>query len=317
MSSITASALSIAGLLLLAFGADWLVRGSSRLATYFGVSPLLVGLTVVAYGTSSPETVASVIAALSGHAEMTVGNVLGSNIANVGLILGCAAIMAPLKVPASVLKRELPLLLGVTGLLFVCALRLELGRGVGLSFLALLVPGPILDPEGEGPDFWGWAPALWAAGFRRSDTVYNTFSYHLTPAGAMMEEGLRAIGCTVVPGGVGNTDAQVDLLARSRSTGYCGTPDFIWTLLDRAREKSIDVCLERGFVSGGPLSASLREDLLREVTGFRVACTRTRDVEHDAEREAGRQSGAPRPACLFFRRHRARLRRVVDSNTVR
>ena len=94
--------------------------------------------------------------------------------------------------------------------------------------------------------------------------VYNTFSYHLTPAGAMMEEGLRALGCTVVPGGVGNTNAQVDLLARSGSTGYCGTPDFIWTLLDRAREKSIDICLERGFVSGGPLSASLREDLLRE-----------------------------------------------------
>lgn len=127
-----------------------------------------------------------------------------------------------------------------------------------------LSPGPILDPAGEGPDFWGWAPALWAAGFREDDTVYNTFSYHLTPAGAMMEEGLRAIGCTVVPGGVGNTDAQVDLLARSGSTGYCGTADFIWTLLERAREKSIDVRLERGFVSGGPLSASLRDELLRE-----------------------------------------------------
>ncbi len=139
MSSITASALSFAGLLLLAFGADWLVRGSSRLASHFGVSPLLVGLTVVAYGTSSPEIVASVIAALSGHAEMTVGNVLGSNIANVGLILGCAAIIAPLKVAASVLKRELPLLLGVTVLLFVCALGLELGRGVGRVFIALLV----------------------------------------------------------------------------------------------------------------------------------------------------------------------------------
>ena len=139
MSSITASALSFAGLLLLAFGADWLVRGSSRLATHFGVSPLLVGLTVVAYGTSSPEIVASVIAALSGHAEMTVGNVLGSNIANVGLILGCAAIVAPLKVASSVLKRELPILLGVTVLFFVCALRLELGRSVGLLFMALMV----------------------------------------------------------------------------------------------------------------------------------------------------------------------------------
>ena len=139
MSSITASALSFAGLLLLAFGADWLVRGSSRLATHFGVSPLLVGLTVVAYGTSSPEIVASVIAALGGHPEMTVGNVLGSNVANIGLVLGCAAIVAPMKVAASVLKRELPLLLGVTVLFFACALRLELGRGVGLAFIALLV----------------------------------------------------------------------------------------------------------------------------------------------------------------------------------
>ena len=139
-----------------------------------------------------------------------------------------------------------------------------LARDVKTLKRVFLSPGPILDPEGEGPDFWGFSPALWATGFRQGDTVYNTFSYHLTPAGAMMEEGLRALGCTVVPGGVGNTNAQVDLLARSGSTGYCGTPDFIWTLLDRAREKSIDICLERGFVSGGPLSASLREDLLRE-----------------------------------------------------
>ena len=114
MSSLTASALSFTGLVILALGAHWLVRGASRLATHFGVSPLLVGLTVVAYGTSSPEIVASVIAALGGHPEMTVGNVLGSNVANIGLVLGCIAIVAPMNVAASVLKRELPLLLGVT-----------------------------------------------------------------------------------------------------------------------------------------------------------------------------------------------------------
>ena len=139
MSSLTASALSFAGLVILALGADWLVRGASRLATHFGVSPLLVGLTVVAYGTSSPEIVASVIAALGGHPEMTVGNVLGSNVANIGLVLGCIAIVAPMKVAASVLKRELPLLLGVTVLFFACALQRELGRGVGLAFIVLLV----------------------------------------------------------------------------------------------------------------------------------------------------------------------------------
>ena len=139
MSSLTASALSFAGLVILALGADWLVRGASRLATHFGVSPLLVGLTVVAYGTSSPEIVASVIAALGGHPEMTVGNVLGSNVANIGLVLGCIAIVAPMKVAASVLKRELPLLLGVTVLFFACALPRELGRGVGLAFIVLLV----------------------------------------------------------------------------------------------------------------------------------------------------------------------------------
>ena len=125
-------------------------------------------------------------------------------------------------------------------------------------------PGPILDPEGEGPDFWGWAPALWACGFRSSDRVYNTFSYHLTPAGAMMEEGLRVIGCTVVPGGVGNTDAQVELLSLTSSTGYCGTPQFLRTLLERARTKGADVSLKRAFVSGAPLSTTLREELVRE-----------------------------------------------------
>ena len=127
-----------------------------------------------------------------------------------------------------------------------------------------LSPGPILDPEGEGNDFWRWAPALEACGFRGGDIVYNTFSYHLTPAGAMMEEGLRTLGCTVVPGGVGNTEAQVELLAASGATGYCGTPNFLLTLCERARERNLTHALERGFVSGGPLAPSLRDVLSGE-----------------------------------------------------
>jgi len=186
LSSLTASALSFTGLVILALGADWLVRGASRLATHFGVSPLLVGLTVVAYGTSSPEIVASVIAALGGHPEMTVGNVLGSNVANIGLVLGCIAIVAPMKVAASVLKRELPLLLGVTVLFFACALRLELGRGVGLAFIALLVFFNYLSirwARGEAPPS---RPATPSTHSLASSSAFTVFGLILLMGGAQL-----------------------------------------------------------------------------------------------------------------------------------
>lgn len=142
MSFATASLISLLGFLGLILGADWLVRGSSRLAAQFGISPLAIGLTVVAYGTSAPEMVASLVAAATGHPEMTVGNVLGSNIANVGLILGAAALIAPLAVAPAVLRRELPFMVGVTllfGLFGLFALRFDIGRGVGLAAIGLLI----------------------------------------------------------------------------------------------------------------------------------------------------------------------------------
>ena len=122
-------------------------------------------------------------------------------------------------------------------------------------------PGPIFDPEGDQDDFWRWAPALWASGFRPDDIVYNTFSYHLTPAGAMMEEGLRAIGCTVIPGGVGNTELQVEFLSKAAATGYVGTPAFLLTMMEQAKERGLALSLRRAFVSGAPLSHSLRRTL--------------------------------------------------------
>ena len=122
-------------------------------------------------------------------------------------------------------------------------------------------PGPIFEPEGNRPDYWRWAPALWAAGFRPGDVVHNTFAYHLTPAGAMMEEGLRAIGCVVVPGGVGNTEWQVTLMAQVQATGYVGTPSFLLTLLERGREKGLSLAVRRAFVTGAPLPPSLRRVL--------------------------------------------------------
>jgi cation:H+ antiporter len=94
------------------FGAEWLVRGSVGLARSFGVRPLVVGLTVVAYGTSAPELVASCAAALEGRGSIVLGNIIGSNIANLGLILGVTALISPPKIEGGLLYRELPVLLG-------------------------------------------------------------------------------------------------------------------------------------------------------------------------------------------------------------
>jgi cation:H+ antiporter len=134
-----AGLLALVGLVALTLGADGLVRGSSRLAFHFGVSPLAVGLTVVAYGTSAPELVASVVASLEGHPDVAVGNVLGSNVANSALILGGTAVLTPVLVPRSVLWRELPLMVAATALFYFFGFRLGIGRTAGAFFLGLLV----------------------------------------------------------------------------------------------------------------------------------------------------------------------------------
>ena len=95
----------IVGLLGLFYGGDWLVDGASRLARSFGISALIVGLTVVAFGTSAPELLVSISAALSGTSDIAIGNVVGSNIANIGLILGAAGMVFPIAVPAILVKR--------------------------------------------------------------------------------------------------------------------------------------------------------------------------------------------------------------------
>ncbi len=120
-------------------------------------------------------------------------------------------------------------------------------------------PGPILDPEGPDADFWRVAPALRAAGFGPDQVVLNTFSYHLTPGGLMLDAGLRAVGCVVVPGGVGNSAAQVEVSRAAGATGYVGTPQFLFVLLEKAVEMGTPLELRRGLVTGGPFPPSLRE----------------------------------------------------------
>ncbi len=129
----------VAGFVALILGAEWLVRGASRLAAAVGISPLVVGLTVVAFGTSAPELGVSVMSSSSGQAGIAVGNVVGSNICNVLLILGLSALAAPLVVSRQLLRIEVPLMLGVSLLAWGMALDGAIGRIDGLLLFAGVV----------------------------------------------------------------------------------------------------------------------------------------------------------------------------------
>jgi phenylacetate-CoA ligase len=126
----------------------------------------------------------------------------------------------------------------------------------------LMSPGPIFEPQGDAPDVWGVARALFAAGFRAGDIVHNCFAYHLTPGGFMMEGGAHALGCAVIPAGPGNTEQQLEAIAHLRPNRYVGTPDFLKILLDAAAKAGKDASsFKRGLVSGAALPSSLRQEL--------------------------------------------------------
>jgi phenylacetate-CoA ligase len=141
-----------------------------------------------------------------------------------------------------------------------------------------LSPGPICAPEGAGADWWRVARAVFAAGFRKGDVVHNCFSYHLTPGGLMFDAAARAVGCAVIPGGVGQSDQQAWAMARYRADGYAGTPDFLKVILDKAAEIGADVSsCRKAIVSGGALPRDLRETYAAR--GVRVAqCYVTADL---------------------------------------
>jgi phenylacetate-CoA ligase len=122
-------------------------------------------------------------------------------------------------------------------------------------------PGPIFEPQGCGDDVWGAARTLHAAGFRAGDVIHNSFSHHLTPGGFMLESGAIALGCAVIPAGVGNTEQQVEAIAQFKPIGYLGTPDFLKILLDAAEKSAMGTAsLKRGLVSGAALPSSLRQE---------------------------------------------------------
>jgi len=131
------------GLALLYFGADWLVKGAITLALYLGLSPLIVGLTVVALGTSIPEALVSVQAAIGQQGGIAVGNVVGSNILNIALILGLSALINPLKIDSHIVKADVPLLTGATFMLVVLLEDFHISRMEG-AFLLLCIAGYVI-----------------------------------------------------------------------------------------------------------------------------------------------------------------------------
>ena len=132
---------------------------------------------------------------------------------------------------------------------------------VGQMARLFLSPGPIAEPEGKKADFWRMGRALFASGFRAGDIIQNCFSYHLTPAGFLFDAAARAVGCAVIPGGVGQTDQQVQLIAHFRPVGYAGTPDFLKILLAKADELGTDASsITKALVGGGALLPPLRKE---------------------------------------------------------
>ncbi len=136
-------------------------------------------------------------------------------------------------------------------------------------------PGPIYEPEGRNADYWRTARALFAAGFRTGDLVHNSFSYHMTPGAWILEAGAQALGCTVFPAGVGQTEQQVAAMADLQPNGYVGTPSFLRILLEKADELGIKLpSLTKALVSGEAFLPPVRDALLaRGIAGYQAYAT--------------------------------------------
>ncbi|MGV0984706.1 MAG: phenylacetate--CoA ligase family protein [Limnohabitans sp.] len=149
---------------------------------------------------------------------------------------------------------------------------LGFGKGMTRVFAS---PGTIYEPEGTRGDYWRMARAMFAAGFRPGELIHNSFSYHFTPAGSMMETGAHALGCTVFPGGTGQTEQQVGAMAELQPAGYIGTPSFLKIILEKAAEQGVALpSVSKALVSGEAFPPSLRDWMAeRGVAGYQCYAT--------------------------------------------
>jgi cation:H+ antiporter len=223
----------LGGLGLLVLGAEWLVRGASRLAARAGVSPLVIGLTVVAFGTSAPELAVSVSSALSGRADLALGNVVGSNISNVLLILGASAIVTPLLVAARLIRLEVPIMVGVSVAVWALALDGTLARAEGVLLIAGAVGYGVLQVRQSQRETatvnqeyargFGGPPARWARDVGR---VLAGCALLVVGSGLLVEGAVVAaralgvselvIGLTIVAAGTSLPELATSILAAAR-----------------------------------------------------------------------------------------------------
>lgn len=150
-------------------------------------------------------------------------------------------------------------------------------------------PGTIYEPEGTRRDYWRMARAIHAAGFRPGELIHNSFSYHFVPAGSMMETGAHAVGCTVFPGGTGQTEQQVQAMAELRPAGYIGTPSFLKIIVEKAAELGVPLpSVTKALVSGEAFPPSLRDWFAeRGIAGYQ--CYATADLGLIAYETAARE----------------------------
>ena len=163
-----------------------------------------------------------------------------------------------------------------------------LGFGSGMTRV-FASPGTIYEPEGTRADYWRMARTMFAAGFRPGELIHNCFSYHFTPAGSMMETGAHALGCTVFPGGIGQTEQQVTAMAELQPAGYIGTPSFLKIILEKAAEMGVALpSLRKALVSGEAFPPSLRDWMTAQgVDAYQ--CYATADVGLIAYETASRE----------------------------
>jgi phenylacetate-CoA ligase len=150
-------------------------------------------------------------------------------------------------------------------------------------------PGPIYEPEGKAADYWRMARAIFAAGFRPGELIHNCFSYHFVPAGSMMESGAHALGCTVFPGGTGQTEQQVQAMAQLRPAGYIGTPSFLKIIVEKAADLGVALpSVTKAMLGGEAFTPSLRDWFAqRGIQGYQ--CYATADVGLIAYETAARE----------------------------
>ncbi|MDD2388306.1 MAG: calcium/sodium antiporter [Desulfobacterales bacterium] len=196
--------LFVVGLFMLYYGAEWLVKGSSGLSRSLGLSPLVIGLTVVAFGTSAPELVVSLVSSIKGKSMIAVGNVVGSNICNIALVLGLSSMVQPIRAHRSVIRRDIPVMLGISLYLLLISINGMIGRVEGATLFAGIIVYTVLNYR---------SAAEGGAAGRVEDAPGDADGHRMVAGSRLKQSGLVVAGITgVVVGADFLVDSSVAIM---------------------------------------------------------------------------------------------------------